>query len=172
MLKNKHILFLRLTSLYVRSNHLKGVDTFMFNNISSKIKSSAKLTCIVNSIAIIVFCIIKMVEDEAPIYLAVIVFGVSTIWAVSMLIYGFGELVEKTSKIAHFINSGEKNIPVSNSDNKIINSVQSFISEKAPLISEKKQTKKNDKRINEIDKLRTQGLITEEEYQNAISKIQ
>ena len=67
-------------------------------------------------------------------------------WVFSWLLYGYGELIEKTCEIARNTQGGER--------------------------KSEAQSKVDSERINKIERLRSQGLITEEEYQQAISKEQ
>jgi hypothetical protein len=84
--------------------------------------------------------------------LLVMVVGPIIAWVSSWLLYGFGELIDKASDIERNTRSGAK---------------KSEAKEKT-----KEEPKADSKRLNKIEKLHTQGLITDEEYQQAISKKQ
>lgn len=118
----------------------------MYDNIGGKIKGLAKATFIVEAIAAVITGIALMASDEdmIPVGLLVMVVGPIVTWVSSWLLYGFGELVDKACDIERNTRGGER--------------------------KSEAQTKINEKRISKIEKLRSQGLITEEEYQKAISK--
>lgn len=65
-------------------------------------------------------------------------------WISSFFMYGFGELIDKTCDIERNTRSGERKSVA--------------------------QTKIETERIDKIEKLRSQGLITEEEYREAIAR--
>lgn len=118
----------------------------MYDNISSKIKGLAKAAFIVEAIAAIIAGIALMASDEdmIPVGLLVMVVGPIVAWVSSWLLYGFGELIDKACDIARNTYSGER--------------------------KSETQSKIDYERISKIEKLRSQNLITEEEYQQAISK--
>ena len=113
----------------------------MYDNIGEKIKGLAKAVFAIGSILFAILGIVLIVtEEEILIILGVIslVMGPLGCWIGSWFLYGFGELIDKTSLIESGINSASK--------------------------SSKKE------RIEKIKNLYAKGLITEKEYQNAISK--
>lgn len=118
----------------------------MYDNIGGKIKGLAKVGFIVEAIAAVITGIALMASDEdlIPIGLLVMLLGPIVAWVSSWLLYGFGELVDKTCDIARNTHGGER--------------------------KSEAQSKVDYERISKIEKLRSQGLITEEEYQQAISK--
>ena len=118
----------------------------MYENIGSKIKGLAKATFIVESIAAVITSITLMATDSDMILVGLLamVGGPIVAWVSSWILYGFGELIDKVCDIERNTRGGD--------------------------IKSKAQLKEDDERINEIEKLRSQGLITEEEYQQAISK--
>lgn len=120
----------------------------MYDNIGGKIKGLAKAIFILEAIAAVIGGIAFMVEDEDMILigLLVMILGPIVAWVSSWLLYGFGELIDKTCDIARNTYSGER--------------------------KSEAQAKADSERINKIEKLRSQGLITEEEYRQAISKEQ
>lgn len=122
----------------------------MFDNIGKKIKSLASILCWVGIIAYVIAAII-MIAIGVDEYDGLTAFGVILLfvgplmsWISSFFMYGFGELIDKACDIERNTRGGE------------IKSVA--------------QTKVETERIDKIEKLRSQGLITEEEYQQAISK--
>lgn len=118
----------------------------MYDNISGKIKGLAKASFIVGAIAAVITGIVIMASDEdmIPVGLLVMVVGPLVAWVSSWLIYGFGELIDKVCAIARNTYCGER--------------------------KSETQPKTDYERISRIENLRSQGLITEEEYQQAISK--
>ncbi len=120
----------------------------MYDNIGGKIKGLAKAIFIVEAIAAVITGIALMASDEdmIPIGLLVMVVGPLVAWISSWLLYGFGELIDKTCDIARNTHGGER--------------------------KSEAQSKVDYERISKIERLRSQGLITEEEYQQAISKEQ
>lgn len=75
----------------------------MFDNIGGKIKSLAKTIFIIETIICIIGGLVMLTEgsDEAMIYgVITIIVGPLTAWVSSWLLYGFGELIEKTCEIA------------------------------------------------------------------------
>ncbi len=120
----------------------------MFNNPGSKIKILAKVLYIIEAISAVItgVSLITIDEDMALIGLLVMVAGPVVAWVLSLLLYGFGEAIEKLRDIEKNTTVGER--------------------------KSEAQTKLDLERINRIEKLRSQGLITEEEYRQAISKEQ
>ena len=120
----------------------------MFDNIGGKIKGLAKAVFIVEAIAAVIagIALIASDEDLIPIGLLVLFIGPIVAWVSSWLLYGFGEIIDKTCDIERNTRGGER--------------------------KSEAQSKVDYERISKIEKLRSQGLITEEEYQQAISKEQ
>ena len=120
----------------------------MYDNIGGKIKGLAKAACIIEAIAAVITGIALSVSDDALVVggLIIMIAGPFVAWVFSWLLYGYGELIEKTCEIARNTQGGER--------------------------KSEAQSKVDSERINKIEKLRSQGLITEEEYQQAISKEQ
>lgn len=120
----------------------------MYDNIGKKIKILAQVFCIIEAIGAAIASIALMVDDEdsIPIGLLILIVGPFVAWVSSWLLYGFGELIDKTSEIARNTYNGER--------------------------KSEALFKIDYERISKIEKLRSQGLITEEEYQQAISKYQ
>ena len=116
----------------------------MYDNIGKKIKGLAKGLFIIEAAAAIITGIALMADDEDTIPIALLIMVVVPLiaWISSWLLYGFGELIDKASDI-------ERNTRDTKSDT---------------------QAKVDSERISKLEKLRSQGLITEEEYQQVISK--
>ena len=75
----------------------------MFDNIGGKIKGLAKTIFIIETIIFIIAGLVMLSDggDEAMITgIVTIIVGPLTAWVSSWLLYGFGELIEKTCEIA------------------------------------------------------------------------
>ena len=132
----------------------------LYSNIGGKIKSWAKGIFVVEAIAAIIGGIIAMCTSVSDVYpggyevdstqliigLLVLVLGPFVALVSTWVLYGFGELIEKTCAIERNTRGGEK--------------------------KSETQSQIDDERIRKLESLRSQGLITEEEYQQAISKRQ
>ena len=120
----------------------------MYDNIGRKIKDLAKTICLLEAFAAIIagmivigtFADAKDGTGMIGIGILIMLVGSLLAWISSWLLYGFGELIEKTSNIEIYLRP------------------QSY---KEPLAD----------RIKKLESLRSKGLITEEEYEEAISKI-
>ena len=118
----------------------------MYDNIGSKIKGLAKGTFIVEAIAAFISGIALMAAEDDLIGAGVLIMllGPVVAWVSSWVLYGFGELIDKTCDIERNTRGGERKSVA--------------------------QTKVDTERVNKLERLRKEGLITEEEYQQAISK--
>ena len=113
----------------------------MYDNIGKKIKGLATVIFILEALTALISGIAFMAIDDDMIWLGVltIIIGPVFAWISSWLLYGFGELIDKTADIARNTSgSGMKSKTQANIDNA---------------------------RLEKIEILRAQGLITEEEYQ-------
>ena len=120
----------------------------MFNNVGKKLNSLAMVMFVVLAIiSFIAGILVLSINDDfiAP-GLLIIFCGPLVALFFSWLLYGFGELIDKVTDIERSIRRGEH--------------------------KSEAQTKFDSARINRIEKLRSQGLITEEEYKKAISNAQ
>ncbi len=115
----------------------------MYDKIGSKIKGLAKVIFIVEAIVTVITGI-ALISSDVDIGILVIALGPIIAWVSSWLLYGFGELIDKACDIEHNTRSGEG--------------------------KSEAQAKMDYIRTGKIEKLRSQGLITEEEYQQAIFK--
>lgn len=118
----------------------------MYNNIGGKIKGLAVAAFIFNLIVPIIACIaISSIDDEfIPIGIIVLIVGFFFAWVSTWLLYGYGELIEKTCAI-------ERNT-------------------RGSLPKSEIQAKNDNLRENKINELRAKGLITVSEYEKMISK--
>lgn len=117
----------------------------MYDNIGGKIKGLAKVIFIIEAAICVIAGLVLASEDEAGILLLLL--GPAVAWISSWLLYGFGELIEKTSVIAYNTSNANKTTP-------------------APAPAP--QVNADVERIRKLQSLRAQGLISEEEYQRAM----
>ena len=130
----------------------------MFTNIGSKIKTLAVILCalgiVASFVAFIAMCTID--EDMVGMGFLTLIGGSLFSWIGSFFTYGFGELIEKTSNI-ELILRGE-NAPAATY---------------APTVSTAPTTPSADATHRQnLDKWKEQGLITEEEYQAEITRLE
>ena len=120
----------------------------MYDNIGKKIKGLATVIFILEALAALISGIAFMAIDDDMIWLGVLIIIIGPVfaWISSWLLYGFGELIDKTADIARNTSGVGMEFEM--------------------------QTRTNNERIEKIKRLRAQGLITEEEYQQAISREQ
>lgn len=117
----------------------------MYDNIGGKIKGLTKWVCIIGSIIMAISGIVCMGqgEDFIPVGILLLILGPVLCWISSWILYGFGELIEKISNIERAMSENGKSQVQANSDSK---------------------------RRESLEKMRASGLISEEEYRQAISK--
>lgn len=117
----------------------------MFHNIGRKIKALAVIVCWFGIIGSFISGLLLIANDEDAIGvgLAIMIGGIFVSWLGSFFTYGFGELIDKVDQIEQDIKKGNS----------------TFTQVKTPSTP-----------FDELDKLRAEGLITEEEYRNAIAK--
>ena len=120
----------------------------MYENIGGKIKGLAQTLCIIEAAVAMIYGLVLMGQDDdlAVLGFLVMVLGSLFAWISSWLLYGFGELIEKTSEIA------------SNTRKESFRPAPH-----APHIDQE--------RIARIRNLRDQGVISEDEFQQAMAKI-
>ena len=119
----------------------------MYDNIGNKIKSLAIVAAIIETIVSVIAGIsFLFFESEMKLIgVFLLFFAPFIVFAFSWLIYGFGDLINNVNYISKNIGTGEK-------------------------INEYESKMENKERELQLEKLHKQGLITEEEYLQAISK--
>lgn len=120
----------------------------MFDNIGEKLKTLARVLFWVELCAFIISGLIIFAdvgELDWGSFLCLFV-GPIAAWVGNFAMYGFGELIDKVGKIERKLHSDEN-----------VSATQSKI---------------HSDRIEKLEKLRSQDLITEEEYQEAVSKVE
>ncbi len=124
----------------------------MYDNIGGKIKGAATVVFLIEAIMGIIAGIIIMAANENFIVLGllVMVFVPIIAYISSWLLYGFGELIEKTCSIESTLR-GTNGTTVGR-------------------IKSEAQSKSDAEKMKKLDSLRSQGIISEEEYINALSE--
>ena len=115
----------------------------MYDNIGKKIKLLARIITIIAVIASIIAGIILMALEQYWGIIFIILFPF-VLWVSSFILYGFGELIDNTCDIERNIGRGIYKSAV--------------------------QIKQDDKKNKMLEKLRSEGLISEEEYREKISE--
>lgn len=126
----------------------------MFTDVSLKIKGCAIILLIAGITGSIIggYWLFSGYEEVAGI--GVIIGGIIVSYITSMFLYGFGELIEKASEISR--NTKNKGLSADNKTNTVM--------------SETAADEYN-KKLEKLEKLRASGLIAEEEYVEAIEKL-
>lgn len=141
----------------------------MYNNIGTKIKTMAKVFFAFTTPASVLLAIILMIDSvEVYWWHLFILIGAPCIALISAwLMYGFGEAVDKLCEIEKntgmTIKPSELKKTQEANNEQIRQETESAIKAESAKIVE-------DERLTKIEKLRSQGLITEEEYQQVSSK--
>lgn len=127
----------------------------MYNNIGGKIKVLAIISFALTALAFFISGIALMADDDDFIFLGMLMmFGGPVLgWISSWLIYGFGELIVKATEIARNTQGGQTapQAPVVNQ-----------AAPQAPVAS----PARND----HLQNLLNQGLISQDEYEQAMAK--
>lgn len=120
----------------------------LYGNIGRKIKTLAFVWAIIQAVGAFIAGIVLMADDEdlIPVGLLIALLGPVVAWIMTWLLYGFGDLIEKTGEIARNTRGG--------------------------MVKSEAQAKIDQERINKFEVLRAQGLISEEEYRQAMSRMQ
>ena len=125
-----------------------------FNDCSEKIKKLAKILFCIGLVAGVITAIVMFAEasdtwGDGTLYTvlgfaSLVVIPLLT-WVSCIFLYGFGELIEKANSIDRKMNTSGN-------------------------AKSETQAKIDNERIAKLERLRSQGLITEEEYQTALNK--
>ena len=124
----------------------------MYDNIGGKLKLLAKIIFYIQAIGSAIGGLAIMAIDEYMVVYGLLIFFLGPLfaWISSWFLYGFGELIETNSIIAKKI-SGE-------------------VAPQPAAASQSADAPKKDDRLERLNRLYADGLITEQEYQQAISK--
>ena len=84
----------------------------MFNEIGKKIKVLAKLFFILEVITLVVVSILLMISNRNFVFpgIMIMLIGSLVAWITACFAYGFGELIDKTSEMAHNTHLLEKSM--------------------------------------------------------------
>lgn len=132
----------------------------MFNEIGKKIKMLAKVSFYIMAGIIGIVGIVVAVSsiDEEPLVSFLTLLGTALViffaWIATFVLYGFGELIDKACEISDKLEMNEKSNVNSNYNQS----------------SNYNQNSKYNKKNQELNRLRQLGLITEEDYQKAMSE--
>ncbi len=83
----------------------------MYTNIGGKIKMLAKILCVLLSIMFIVYgiCVFATFYWMRGMGILIVIGGPLLSWVSSFFMYGFGELIEKTTVIAEAVSKADVN---------------------------------------------------------------
>lgn len=145
----------------------------MYTDIGKKIKSWAKVVCIAEAIAAVIGALIMMFSAEDGIMMAIGLFllvgGPVVAWVSSWLLYGFGEIIDKLTEIE------ENTRPVPDYEDEETDDAYTAeqFSDLEKLTAAQKAERAADKsrqaKIDRITRLRDSGLISEEQYRQAVN---
>lgn len=89
---------------------MSNIFTKMFTNIGKKIKTVAKVSCLILMLASVIAGIIVIADGNyALVGVGLLIVGPVLMWIGSFMTYGFGELIEKVTEIAQNTASGKGN---------------------------------------------------------------
>ena len=177
----------------------------MFSNIGKKIKTLAAVICWLQIIGFVIVAIIQFVlasqmgGSGATIYIITgvltLIVGPLAAWIGSFLLYGYGELIDKTAdverntySILRLMHKSDKeygdNAPTNDYAYQQKIPTQKYVDYRQPSEPDiafddnpqqagaqpNRPVQSAQERIENLRRLRTQGLITEEEFRQAISK--
>ena len=117
----------------------------MFHNVGKKIKVLAQVMFYIMLVGAVIggVALISSDDELVPVALGVIAGGALFAWIGSVFIYGFGELIDKTAAIERNTRAEGKS---------------------------EYEVRVTSQRNDQIDRLRSMGLISEEEYLNLITR--
>ena len=72
----------------------------MFENIGEKIKGLAKVICVIGIIISVIFGLYFLAGEENPAGVIFMLIGPIASWASTLVLYGFGELIDRTTEIS------------------------------------------------------------------------
>ena len=127
----------------------------MYDNIGKKLKGFAKTIFAICLIASVIggIAIMAIDGDLAIIGIIVMAVGILVSWISTWFLYGFGEIVDKVCDIEKNTRNGGF-VKTSSAASDIKSQVQAQI---------------DNERIQKLENLRAEGLITEEEFQEAVN---
>ena len=135
----------------------------MFDNVGGKIKGFAKVVCWIGISASIILALVLFVAASGARYslqttlilsgIAVLCVGPLLAWLGSLFTYGFGELIEQTTAINENLRRSGTDAPST-----------------SPVITAPRPGSADTKRADRLRRMLDQGLITEDEYNQALNQ--
>lgn len=159
----------------------------MYTNIGKKIKSWAKGACIAEAIGCLIAGLIMILTAEDGTAIAwgflVLLGGPLAAWVSSWLLYGFGEIIEKLTEIEENTRSLRKKVPADpmptamprkavkeDADTPYTEEQLAELTRRSDAErAEERAAAAREKKIRQIAGLRDKGLITQEQYEQAVS---
>lgn len=156
----------------------------MFTNIGEKIKKFASVICTIEMVIYILGGLILICSGEemtVTLGLIMIIAGPLLAWICNLVLYGYGELIEKTSEIAKNTATtsramGERlKIKVDDKNTTIVEKLKELLVEGA--ISEAEYNaliaygESNVSRVEMLQDLRDKGKISNDEYYDILNRI-
>lgn len=142
----------------------------MFTDIGKKIKFVSMALCWIGIIASVIIAFTLFGYEKTALLGALVLFGGSFVsWVCSFFVYGFGELIDKVSSIEAKISYNSDGC--STNLNKLFGgSTETSPNAEKAVVSPVEKATNFEKRNAELNKLLDEGLISEEEYNNALNK--
>ncbi len=139
----------------------------MFENVGGKLKVLAQVIFYIELIVIIFIGILLLGNGIETLWIAVLVIVVGGLlaWISSWFLYGFGEIVDKVGKIEENTRN-QTNTPQTIYKEEKTGRFAYLDNQKSNM----EELQEKQKRIGELNNLLYKGLITQEEYDQAISK--
>lgn len=147
----------------------------MYDNIGRKLKGLAKALFAIEAIifGICGLVLISADNDFAVLGFLVIILGFLVSWISSWFLFGFGELIESNCEIAQHMRNNDfcpQSMPQHRNVSHQSNPTQNGEIEPNDFDQTQPINQNDNQRIQELINLRSQGLITEAEFDLAIGK--
>lgn len=81
----------------------------MFKNSSNNIKTVAEVICFIGVLFSVFFGIAKILNTEVLLGISIIILGSLSFWVVSLILYGFGELIENSHTLIETLKQNNTN---------------------------------------------------------------
>ena len=148
----------------------------MFKNIGSKIKAVAKIFCFTGMLISLYYGLTVIIKEEIILGVLVLIVGSLGSWLGTIALYGFGQLVENSKRIIDILEE-ERDKGVTHVDNIPLSAAPISI-KPTPInnnyseeIRDDIVKKMIDGKINTLEKLLQEGVITEEEYKEKMAQL-
>lgn len=117
----------------------------MFKDIGNKLKSIANISCWLEIIIFTLFGLIVLISEENGMGLVIILLGIPTAWLSNCILYAFGQLVDDAHKLVRITN--EQRIDL------------------------EEEAKDEINKLDLLNELKNESLISDEEYKNKLENI-